>query len=167
MTLITESGMGLANAESYISLAGATARHAALGNSAWAAAASDTLREQALRRATTFMEQAYRSRWRGRRMTSTQALSWPRLGVCIDEFYVNSDIVPTDVANACADLALKALSTSDLAPDLERGVVREKVGPLEVEYDPNSPQATRYRAPDMALAPYLRGSSAMATLVRA
>jgi hypothetical protein len=77
-----------------------------------------------------------------------------------------SDIVPADIANACADLALKAAS-GDLNADLTRGVVRKKVGPLETEYDRYSPQSVRYPAITMALAPYLKGSSAMATLVRA
>ena len=164
MALEVETGSGSATAESYISLADANARHTALGNSSWTG--SDSAKESALRRATQYMEQSYRSRWRGQRMTGTQALSWPRWGVEVDGFYLDSDIVPAEIANACADLALKALS-DDLAPDLERGVVREKVGPLEVEYDPASPQAKRYRAVDGALAPFLKGSTAMVGLVRA
>ena len=165
MPLIVETGTGDAAAESYISVAAATARHVALGNDAWAALASDTIREQALRRATAYMEQAYRTRWIGRRLNRTQALSWPRWGVTVDCFYVDVASVPTAVANACADLALRA-SAGDLAADLARSVVREKVGPLETEYDRYSPQSARYRAIDMALAPFLKGSSAMAALVR-
>jgi hypothetical protein len=112
------------------------------------------------------MEQAFRERWQGYRAHSTQALSWPRWNVLVDEFPVASDAVPVDIANACADLALRALS-DDLNADLTRGVVRKKIGPLETEYDRYSPQQKRFRAIDMALSPYLKGSSAMATLVRA
>jgi hypothetical protein len=166
MALVTEDGTGLANAESYISVADATTRHSAFGNAAWAALASDTVREQYLRQATAYMVQAYRERWTGYRLTETQALDWPRFDVCVDGYPVATDEVPADVANACADLALKAASDT-LAPDLERAVVRKKIGPLETEYSPHSPQAKRYRAIDMALAPYLKGSSAMAMLVRA
>lgn len=166
MALVTEDGTGLSNAESYVSLADATTRHAALGNADWAAAASDTVREQALRRATAYMEGVYRSRWKGTKLLRDQALSWPRYGAIVDRWAVESTIVPVEVANACADLALKALS-EELSPDLERGVVREKVGPLEVEYDRNSPQSKRFRAADMGLAPYLKGSTAMVGLVRA
>lgn len=164
MALVVENGTGLADAESYISLADANARHTALGNTAWTG--SDAVKEAALRRATQYMEQAYRSRWRGQRMTSAQALSWPRWGVQVEGFYIDSDVVPVEVVNACADLALKSLS-GELAPDLERGVIREKVGPLETEYDRNSPQAKRYRSIDMGLALFLKGSAAMVGLVRA
>lgn len=166
MALVPETGAGLANADSYISVEDATARHANLGNTAWAAAASDTVREQALRLATIFMEQVYRSRWAGRRISATQALSWPRYDVCIDGYSVDSDIVPAEIANACADLALKALS-GDLNADLTRGVVRKKVGPLETEYDRYSPQGKRFPAIDMSLAPYLTGSAANVPLERA
>lgn len=166
MALTPEDGTGLANADSYISLSDATARHLSLGSAAWAAAASDTVREQALRRATVYMEQAYRSRWSGQRVNSTQALSWPRYGVVVDCWTVDSDSVPAEIANACADLALKALS-DDLNADLTRGVVRKKVGPIETEYDRLSPQSKRFPAIDMALSPYLKGSAANVGLVRA
>lgn len=165
MALIVEDGTGLATAESFISVADASARQAALGNTNWATL-TETEMEQALRRATAYMEQAYRQSWKGTRLYRDQALSWPRYGAVVDGYDLNSDYVPADVANACADLAFKA-AADDLAPDLERGIKREKVGPLETEFDTLSPQATRYRAADMALAPYLKGSSAMAMLVRA
>lgn len=166
MTLTVEIGTGLADADSYISLSDATARHAALGNAAWAAAASDPVREQALRRATTYMVQAYRNRWQGVRATQAQSLDWPRWGVEADGYYVESNIVPSDVANACADLALRALA-EDLSPDLERAVVREKVGPLETEYDRYSQQAKRFSAVDATLAVYMLGGGAMRRVIRA
>ncbi len=163
MTLVVEDGSGKANAESYISVADADARHTALGNSAWTG--DTTAKEAALRRATAYMEQAYRSRWTGERMTAAQALSWPRWGVCVEGFIVDSDAVPNEVAHACADLALRSLE-NDLAADLTRGVLREKVGPIETEYDAASPQATRFRAVEMALEPFFKASSSMASLVR-
>lgn len=165
MTLVVEDGTGLANAESYVSVADATARHAAFGNDAWAAAASDTVREQALRKATAYMTQAYRGRWSGLRKSLNQSLDWPRFGVLVDGYPIASDKVPADIAGACADLALRALA-GDLNADQGRAVVREKVGTLETEYDRYSPQATQYRAVSMALGPYLKGSSACVGLVR-
>lgn len=165
MALVVEDGSGLANAESYIAVADADARHSALGNTAWAGF-DTTTKEQLLRQATEYMLQAYRDRWQGYRQTTTQALDWPRNSVIVDEFVeVSATIVPTPVKNACADLALRA-SSADLAEDLTRGVIRSKVGPIETEYDRASPQGTRYRAVEMALAPFLKGSSSMATLVR-
>lgn len=163
MSLIVETGQGLPNAESYISVADADARHASLGNTGWTG--TEATKEALLRRATAYMEQAYRLRWKGTRVYRVQALSWPRYGAVVDGYDLESTTVPTEVANACADLAMKA-AAGDLAPDLERGLIRKKIGPIEKEWDRNSPQATRYRNVDMALAPYLKGSSSMATLVR-
>lgn len=165
MALIIEDGTGRVDAESYISVAGADTRLAALGLTNWEDLTTPE-KEQALRRATVHMVQAYRSRWKGARMTRDQALDWPRYGACVDGWEVPTTIVPAQVAQACADLAFKA-AAGDLAPDIERAIIREKVGPLETEYSAYSPQATRYRAIDMLLAPFLTGASAMARLVRA
>jgi hypothetical protein len=54
MALITETGAGLANAESLISVADADTYHSGVGNTDWAAL-SVTDKEQALRRATQYM----------------------------------------------------------------------------------------------------------------
>lgn len=164
MALTVETGAGLAGAESYISVADADTRHSNLGNTDWTG--TDAEKEAALRKATEYLEQAYRQRWRGTKLFRAQALSWPRYGATVDGYDLDSDEVPADIANACADLALRAL-TDTLAPDLTRAVIREKVGPLETEYSEASPQSTRFRAIDMALSPYLKGGAMNAMLVRA
>ncbi len=167
MSLIVEDGTGLATAETYISVADAVTYHAARGNTAWAALATDALREQALRRAADYMTQAYRLRWKGNRKTTTQALDWPRSWVYLqpvttpgigDYPYLVSDTsVPVDVARACAELALRAaaLGTTPMLADTGQTVTSEKVGPLEVHYGEFSPATTRYSAIDAAMAPYL------------
>ncbi|MRW88862.1 hypothetical protein GJ699_02570 [Duganella sp. FT80W] len=173
MGLITETGAGLPNAESYISVADATAYHAGLGNAAWAALASDTLREQALRKATLYMLQTYRSRWKGVRTTSTQALDWPRYDVEVPDVgygrfvsILASNVVPAEVRNACAELALRVASGVDLSPDLERTISRETVGPITTEYEGGAAESPRFKAVDRMLAPYLCGSSNSGRLVR-
>ena len=155
MSLIVEDGTIVPGAESYISVADASTYHAARGNTAWAALATDALREAALRKATDFMRQVYRSRWQGYKVNEDQALDWPRYYVEVEGYAIDSDIVPTEIKNACAELALRA-SAADLNPDLTQGVAREKVGQIEVEYDKASPQFTRYRAIDALLSPYLK-----------
>lgn len=154
MALVVEDGTGLSNAESYVSVANADARQTALGITAWTG--TDAVKEAALRRATQYMEQRYRQRWKGTRLLRAQALSWPRYGADTGDWYVESTVVPAEVANACADLAVKALSET-LNADQTRAVVREKVDVLETEYDRYSPQATRFVAIDAMLAPYLMG----------
>lgn len=166
MALVVEDGTGLATAESYVSVADTTTRLGALGISIWTDLTNAEM-EEALRRATNYMGQAYRQRWQGARRTTTQALDWPRVDVVVDRYTaVAYDSIPADIANACADLALKA-AAGDLNADLERAIIRDKTGPLETEYSPHSPQSVRYRSIDMALAPYLTGGGAMARLVRA
>ena len=155
MSLIVEDGSVVTGAESYISVADATTYHTARGNAAWAALTTDALREAALRKATDFMRQVYRSRWQGYKVNEDQALDWPRYNVEVEGYAVDSDIVPTEVKNACAELALRA-SAAELNPDLTQGVAREKVGQIEVEYDKASPQFTRYKAIDALLSPYLK-----------
>lgn len=155
MTLIVEDGSIVTGAESYISVADASNYHTVRGNTAWAALTTDALREAALRKATDFMRQVYRSRWQGYKVNEDQALDWPRYDVEVEGYAVDSDIVPTEVKNACAELALKA-SAAELNPDLTQGVLSEQVGPIAVTYDKSSPQRVRYPAIDAILSPYLK-----------
>lgn len=165
MALVVENGTGLSNAESYVSVADASAYLASLGDTTFSGLADDTAREQALRKATNYMEQRYRGRWKGERLTRSQGLSWPRFDAEVDGWYVDVDIVPPEVEHGCALLAVKSV-TETLNDDLAQQVIREKIGPLETEYNANSPQSKRYLAVDQLLAPFLQGSSSMARLVR-
>ena len=174
MAIIVEDGSGLSNSETYISVADSLTYHAARGNAAWAALTT-AQQEQALRRAADYMVQVYRLRWKGVRMLSTQALDWPRAYVYLEpvitganlEFpnLVADDIVPAEVARACADLALKA-AAGELYSDQSQGVVREKIGPIEVEYDRFSPRAVKYSAIDALLRPFLASSEGRVPMVR-
>lgn len=154
--LTIETGAGLANADSYASVAAADTRCASLGLTAWAAL-TEASKEIALRRATLFMA-TYRTRWAGRRVYQRQALDWPRYNVVVDGFIVPSTTVPLDVVNACIDLAVRAGSGEDLLPDLDTGsnaIKKDKTGPLETEYFQNTTDAReRFVAVDALLAPY-------------
>jgi hypothetical protein len=165
MALIVEDGSGLSNAESYCSVAFADNYFSNLGITAWA---SVTNKEAALRAATEYMLQTYRSSWKGRRTVYTQSLDWPRVGVVIDRFiYVKSNIVPVEIQKACAELALKS-TIQTLLPDQSQQTIREKVGQLEVEYQPGSNATPKYFAINSILSPFLESSSsgAMARVVR-
>jgi hypothetical protein len=117
----------------------------------------------------------YRLQYAGYRRYSTQSLDWPRLYVpLIDSLsanvfpqYVDFDIVPTTVKNACAELALKSY-TAILMQDLSQGVIREKVDVIEVEYDKYSPQQTRYAQIDAMLSVFFKqqGNDMSRSLVR-
>lgn len=167
MTISVETGTGSATAESFISVTDADTYHSDRGATSWAALTT-AQKEQNLRKATEFMTGQYRQRWKGVRMTSTQALDWPRAYVYLEpvvtganqEFpnLVADDIVPVEVKRACAELALKSYS-AELLADTERATVREKVDVIEVEYDKYATQEKKYTAIEYMLRPYFNEST--------
>jgi hypothetical protein len=169
MALIVEDGTARPDAEAYISVANASAYFAARNNATWAALASDAVREGCLRLGAEYMTQAYRGRWKGYRVSAAQALDWPRQSITIEDSVLNAYVpftsVPIEVQRANAELALMANSGA-LAPNLERGVLAEQIGPLKVDYDSDSPQYTRYRVIDLMLSIYLLTTGASTPLVR-
>lgn len=161
--LVVEDGTGLANADSYISVADADAYCAAQGL-AWAGEA--TAKEQALRRA--FM--ALNSGWsfKGTRtLYRAQAGAWPRAGATDGEDNaISSDEVPVEVQRAQVELAVYELATpgglTPLVVVAER-VRAEQIGPLRIDYaavpgtaDANRPILTKV---DDLLAGLLDGGS--------
>lgn len=150
--MITETGTAASNSESLCSVADSLTYHAARGNSTWATITT-TQQEQALRRATDYMERVYKLQWQGLRVNSLQALDWPRVDVTANGYYVLSTIVPVAVVRACAELALRA-AAGDLLADTTQQKVSTKVGDLEVSMDKYSPQAVQYPAVVALLQPY-------------
>lgn len=132
MALIVEDGSGLSNAESFISVADANTYFTNRGITAWTG--SDAVKEQALRKATDYMQGRYGRRWKGTRKFDSQALAWPRVGVLdADDYSVSDTIVPTPVKYACAELAVRSLTTSLLPDDTAPGIKSESVsipGPI-------------------------------------
>jgi len=165
MALITETGAGLPDAESYASVAAADAHHAVRRTAtAWAALTTGA-KEAALREATDHMLAEYRSAWKGQRVYSTQALDWPRAWVMVDQFSVASNIVPAEVIKACCELALKA-SAGPLKADQGAQVQSVTVGPISKTYAAGARQGTKYAAVDDMLRALL-GSAGGLKLVRA
>jgi hypothetical protein len=174
MALIVEDGSIVTGAESYCSVAFATQYHSDRGNASWALL-TNAVMEQSLRKATDYAEQVYRTRWQGYRTSATQALSWPRAFVYLEPFILGAvgsypylvadNIVPTQVKNACAELALKA-TTETLLADTTQQVVSETIGPISTTYDKFSPQAKRFAAVDAMLAPFFGKSSNAVQMVR-
>ena len=76
MALVVESGVGLADADSFISLEGARAFAAKYGITL---PADDEAAEVALRQGCQYVELQQKC-FSGSRLTTTQALSWPRTG---------------------------------------------------------------------------------------
>jgi len=176
MALITEDGAGLANAESYCSVATASAYFTSHDTPEASWADLETSEKEALLRiATEYIEQTYGARWRGYPMTDTQALSWPRGYVERGDFaaltststYLPDDEIPPLLARATAELALRA-NAAPLTADIGRTTKREKAGPVEVEYFANSREQTSYPVVSDMLSRFLkpRTSGAMRGLIR-
>ncbi len=166
MSLTVETGTGAANSESYASVVDADAYHNLRGNAPWLTLTTAE-KEEALRRATDYIEQVYGLSFKGLRVSREQALSWPRYDVEIYNYYNDSNVIPALLKNATNALAYKA-AQGNLGPDLTQAVKREKVDVLEVEYMDNSTQLVRFREIDNLLAPLLTTSpsGAMRQLVR-
>lgn len=156
MTLVVENGTGLSNANSYASVATANAYATLRGLTAWTG--TDAVKESALVRATDYLEATYRNDWQGNRVSATQALSWPRANVMVDNFVVDDDIVPIPVINGCIELAIRAL-TETLLDDQTQRVKREKVDVIEIEYADGSDPAKRFPLVSRMLSPYLFSGS--------
>ncbi len=146
MALVVEDGTGLTNADSYIDVAFADEYFVKRGITEWAGL---TNREQLIIRAMDYIENNYT--YQGTKLLSTQSLQFPRL--------INGETVyPIALKNAVCELALKA-NSGDLLQDTGKTTIREKVGTLEVEYDPNQDDLTSYNYVNKLLAPYLVSTS--------
>lgn len=171
MALTVETGSGSASSESYASVADVDVYQSNRGVTLWATL-STAEKEQALRRATTYMEQVYRLRWKGLRTSIPQALSWPRylaervdVGYYAPAGYYETNVVPSEVVAACCELAFKA-AFGDLSPDIGRVTKREKVDVIEVEYESGRAPFVRFRAVDNLLAPLLKGDASGSSFVQ-
>lgn len=78
MAIVVEDGTGLPNANSYVSVAEASAFLTMRALNAFTGLADDAAREAALVNATDWLTSAYD--WHGVRKLDTQALAWPRYG---------------------------------------------------------------------------------------
>jgi hypothetical protein len=162
MSLIVEDGRGLSTAESYASVAYATARHAALGNDTWATITT-TQMEQALRRATIYIDAKWGAAFRGVRRGDVQALLFPRTDALDDAGYPLPDL-PPELPAATADMALKA-AAGDLAPEIKAGgriIEQVKAGSVEVRYGNTGQVETTYPAIERMLLPLLNPNGAWA-----
>ena len=129
MPITVEDGTGLADADSYASVAGADVYHALRNVAAWAAAGT-AAKEAALVRATAWIDATYRARFSGTKMNGRgQSLEWPRKDA---KDAAGEDIgdneVPREIAEATIEAALREVqSAGSLAPDVTPGQTKTLV----------------------------------------
>jgi hypothetical protein len=181
-----ETGAGLTNSNSYISVADADAYFVERGDATWPGSLTNLQKETALVRATSFIDAKYRMRFKGQKGTYEQALAWPRLGATIDGdgmggiwfegfgttldgYAIPSDEIPIILKYATCELAKRALN-NELAPDIKPGaqnVISKKVGPIEIKYsDGQYVPYTLWQYATLLLKPLLEGSSLNVNLLR-
>lgn len=160
--LVVEDGTGLANAESYLSVDDANAYHAKFGNAAWGGEIPAL--EAALRRSTQYIDSAYQ--FRGCKLTSTQALQWPRDARTMACWGLTWPVAK--LQQACAELAVRALSDSLYSDQPDAAVKSESVGPISVTYaDAMNGGQVRYAIVDDLLSPYTGSSRTSIRVERA
>lgn len=173
---------GAADADSYADMTYLDAYHADRGYAAWAAA-TETAREQAARRATAWIDGRYGARFPGARTNGRdQALEWPRASAADrNGALIPDDEIPAEVKRALAEAALREVETAgSLSPDIipittSGGAVkrtRKKLGPMETETEYTEGGTIGVSRPvfpviDDILAHLLTGGAGMVMLLRA
>ena len=122
---------GASDANSYVSLAEAVAYHESrLFNDAWVNAGNPE-KIKALIWATRVLD---RVRFKGFPATSSQALRWPRIDVeNIDGELLDSESIPTQIANATCELALLLLTSDRTVETGTEGFEEIRVGPISLK----------------------------------
>jgi hypothetical protein len=122
VALVVESGAGLSNADSYLSVDDADTYHTAQGAPTVWSDSTDPEKEAALRQATAYLDNRYAPRWVGSRINSTMSLAWPRrYATDRDGYTISESAVPRGVKNATAYIALKIREGDTLVPDVDPG----------------------------------------------
>lgn len=129
MAIIVETGAGIANANSYVSVSDAKAYAAARGKTFEA----DPACEHALILAADYLNAI--PSFAGSQVETGQSLVWPRQNVYLNGELFGDDAIPPNLVKAQIELALLIDSGVELLPVNEgKFVIREKVGPIETQY---------------------------------
>jgi len=138
------------DAVSYITVAEFKSYHTDRGNSY--AGKTDTEIEQALVRATDYLDERFN--YRGLKLTGpSQVTAWPRYDV-FDADGRGIYGVPSAVKEATAEYALRALSTVPLNPDFTRGASGAAVQSITQSAGPVSESVTYVTGGGMTLPEY-------------
>ena len=152
MALIVEDGTGKANADAYVSVDALKAFCAARGYET--DDYDDSEFEPAIRKATDYINTQFR--FKGARLNAAQTMEFPRS----DLFDWSAHPVlglPKRVADACCDLAFKALA-APLYQDQDRGgkVKSESVAGISVTYADDAPTGMVWQQANNYLQPYVK-----------
>lgn len=139
-SFVVETGAGLAQATSYVSLDDAETYFEIAEFAEWTAL-TDARKEYLLAYATRYIDQ--KVNWKGSKATTTQGLRWPRSyvydrdGVAIDD-----DVIPQQVEQVTCEVARWLLDNNPVAgPDVEN-LKKVVVDVVEIEYQDQTSQTS-------------------------
>jgi hypothetical protein len=137
ITVTVEDGSGKTDANSYVSVADATAILALDPHvTNWPAALTADQKSQYVIKATALIDAHFD--FRGRRVWKEQALAWPRSGAQDnDGVEILENEMPAVLAKAAATLASLIIEENPEAVDDTRGFTRIKADTVELDIDPN------------------------------
>ena len=159
-TIVVETGSGSASANSYISEADfatyATDRGVTIAGTA----------AELLIQAMDYLEQ---QPFKGVKGSDAQALQWPRWGVAIDGYSVDSDEIPQLLIDAQCENAIGIDAGNNPLAAVTRATKSEKVGDIAVTYMDGAMDSTYLAAAESKLSKLLKaGSSGInAVVIRA
>jgi hypothetical protein len=134
VALLLNATVGSPTANSYLTREEAdTYFETRLYSSAWTQAAAG-LRDAALTWATRLLDRAIT--WNGAISSLTQSLRWPRTGaLTLDGQLYIADVIPAELKEATAELALYLLRRDRTADTGREGIKSFEVGSLAFEFD--------------------------------
>lgn len=103
--LIIEDGSIVENANSYIDMDFADSFHNTHGNENWLNIESEIDKKRRLIRAAFYIDNKYKSRFKGTKTSVDQYLEWPRINVIIDDFQFENNKIPLLLKQAQAEAA--------------------------------------------------------------
>ena len=147
-TIIVEDGTGIANSNSYVTLAEADTYFSDTGNLGWAG--TDDFKNQNLINATAAMDATYGQRYLAYLKDNTnQALLWPREDVWDRHARrISSGVIPQSLKNAQIEMALLSQNGVDLYPEGDKvdNVTSESVQVGEISQSFTYQQAPKNQA---------------------
>jgi hypothetical protein len=136
-TFIVETGLGIANANSYVTVEEADDYMASNihGRDAWNALDVED-KQHLLVWSTRFIDQ--RAIWNGYKSSAGNSLRWPRSGVYDrDKYYVDDFSIPTPVKQAVVELAAYLLVADPNVTQGSDGLSKLKVDVIELTFNGN------------------------------
>ena len=164
MALIVEDGTSKTDADALCSVAFADTYNTSYGLVATWDAATEAVKERAIRLGTQFLDEYYKLLWKGDKASFDQTLTWPRTGADDeDDYTIDSDVVPLKIQQAVAELAIRVVNGDDLFTDQDTAgnieAEKVKVGPIEIatEYSGSGSQESLFTVVDRLVSSYTMG----------